>query len=103
MTLEGMKRKVAREISIEGKLKALVEFGASDLLTLPTILTIEQLAYVTQINITTMRKFASAPDFYPKFYVGRCLRISRDAFIQWLTEHCAKGNVQQESDEDDEW
>ena len=43
MTLEGMKRKVAREISIEGKLKALVEFGASDLLTLPTVLTIEQL------------------------------------------------------------
>lgn len=78
------KRAIEREKVIESFSDQVV-----DLLELPAIMNTKQLAFALQLSSTAIYELIYRPGFYPKFMVGKNIRISRDALIEWINQQCS--------------
>jgi hypothetical protein len=58
---------------------------------LPIVMNIDDLRKVLKMSKPAIYALMDQPSF-GTFKVGRCKRVTRDAFIKWLESHSAKQN-----------
>lgn len=99
MTVGGLRKLYENRTIAEQRVIESFSNQVVDLIELPAIMNTKQLAYALQLSTTAVYELIYQPGFYPKFVVGRNIRISRDALIQWINEQCSRCEIEAQGDD----